>query len=148
MPKAPAASYAIAFGFGLILVPLKLIYSFFRLFNLIESPVFALTGRYSASDGRPPNNCMQLTAHRVAADAGTVRLPSSNRKAHPLHRHSRLLLIPPLPVHLAHQRLPVPIARQAILKDSSDIDGEALGRHEGRPRTASLSRRSCLGSGR
>ncbi len=46
MPKPSAATYAIAFGVGLLLVPLKLIYSFFPLFNLVDIAVFGLTGRY------------------------------------------------------------------------------------------------------
>ena len=38
--------FAIALGTGVLLAPIKLIYSFFPLFNLIDLAVFGLTGRY------------------------------------------------------------------------------------------------------
>lgn len=44
MPKPSAATYVIAFVVGLLLVPLKFIYSFFPLFNLIDIVVFGLVG--------------------------------------------------------------------------------------------------------
>lgn len=46
MLKPAAATCAIALSVGLLLVPLKMIYSFLPLFNLVDIAVFGLTGRY------------------------------------------------------------------------------------------------------
>jgi hypothetical protein len=46
MPKPSAATYAIALVVGLLVVPLKFVYSFFPLFNLFDIVVFGLLGRY------------------------------------------------------------------------------------------------------